>query len=218
MRKSWLVIILFATVLLTVTCETEIEPTSMTRFFIKVRGFDVDTNDFPGSDFATQLPFDNFQHKYAPPTLIFKRSKDYSIRVTTGEKSLTEYPFKIPPGEYTLSGGGGRRDYFEDGNIGYYIDDQKILISDTTTRIEIQVRPICGMIMIIDDDKQIEKCRIHNGDYSFPFIKSDSIHYMYCFPHSDTNAYVNRKDGSKKHIYLAVYGIGYIHKILSSDL
>ena len=218
MRKSLLIAIFFGSALLTVGCETEIKPTSMTRFFITVNGYDVDTNDFPGSDFATQLPFNKFHHKFAPSTLIFKRSDDYSIRVNTEEKGLTEYPFKIPPGDYTLYGSGGRRDYFEDGKIGYYIDEQKILITDTTTIIEIHARPICGMIMIVDDDKQIEECRIYNGDYSFPFIELDSIHYMYCFPHSDTQAYVKRKDGSKKYIYLAVYGIGYIHKMLSSDL
>jgi hypothetical protein len=190
----------------------------MARFFFTVKGYDIEKNDFPGSDFATQLPFNSFQHKYAPALLTFRRSDDYTVRVNTGVKRLTEYPINIPQGEYTIYGSGGLRDYFEDGDIGYYIDYQKIIVSDTTTVIEIQIRPICGMIMIVDNDKQIEECRIYNGDYSFPFIELDRIHYMYCFPNSETNAYVERKDGSKKFIYLAAYGIGYIHKILSSDL
>lgn len=212
---SYLIILLIT---IGVSCDTENEPITKVTFKIQVTGYDIQENDSPGSEIASEIPFDSYQHKFAPATLIFNYENKSTVRLYTGQNSLTDFVISLPVGYYTIKGSGGISDYFENGEIGYYIDEQEIRISDTTTSIIVNIRPICGMMMIVDDNNQIDECRIVNGNYSFPFIKKDSIYFMYFFPHSETIAKVQKIDGSSEDIYLAVYGIGLIHKILSSDL
>ncbi|MFH0756440.1 MAG: hypothetical protein V2B15_04045 [Bacteroidota bacterium] len=200
------------------SCNNELQPPDPKTFNFYIQGYDIVENNFPGSEFSEQLPFDSFPHRYSQATLAISNNSGFWKRLETDEDEIKDYKTSLLPGEYNIKGSGGVSDFFEDGYMGYYVDNQSFRITDTSTNIGIIVRPMCGLIIIVDDDQRIEECNIVNGDYTYPFIIEDNVHYMYCFPHSDTYAVVNRTDGTEKSIYLAVYGIGYIHKILSSDL
>jgi len=199
-------------------CSFEEEAIPWTRFYINVSEFEIEPGKYWDSNFATEMPFDSFTHKFAPATIIFSANRYVNHRVNTGDKNLNEYPIKLPVGNYTIKGSGGISDNFKEGKMGYYINYQEVAIIDTTTIINIAVRPICSMILIVDENKEIENCSIYNPGYSYNFINKDTIYYSYLIPSSDTYTYVNIKDGTTDYLNTAGLRIGVIYKINLSGM
>jgi len=200
-------------------CTEDFEPSSKVRFFIKPSWLSPDLKYPLQNEYIKLISLDSFPHIYAPGRLTFKIDEYFSHTVNSDDKALNEYAVKLPVGIYSVSGSGGNFFHeFWTGEILYSIPRQEVEITDSTRFISLFMRPVCGMILVVDQQDEIERCIITHESDTVLFEQIENLYYIYFRHMHEPRFIVNFVDGNNHTIRLGAFEEGYINQIYSSDL
>jgi len=199
-------------------CSEVIEPSLKVRFFIKPSWLDPVSEYSHHAEFVKIISLDSFPHIYAPGRLTFDIDEFRSHTVNSDDKALNEYALKLPTGNYSVLGS-VRKNYgiFWTGEIPYYVPRQGIEITDSTRYISLMLEPVCGMIIIIDQLEEIEKCIITHEDDTVRFEHVDNLYYIYFRDKPEPRITAKFLNGESYSIRLRAFEEGYINQIYPSD-
>jgi len=199
-------------------CAEDFEPSSKVRFFIKPSWLEPVSEYSYHAEFVKIISLDSFPHIYAPGRLTFEIDKSRSHAVDSEDKALNEYPVKLPTGNYSVRGSGGKySQIFWTDDIPYSVPRQEIEITDSTKFISLVLEPVCGMIIIIDQLDEIEKCIITYESDTVHFAQIENLYYIYFRDKHDPRITARFLDGNSYTILLGAFEEGYINQIYSSD-
>lgn len=195
------------------SCSKIPDPVPEITFTLNVSGFQITKDNF-GEFKSTADEFSSFVHKYPTATITFVNEHDEIYNFTT-DVPLDEYSFALPIGDYTISGTGGNREKLGDLAMALTIDQQQIIITESTTSVDITVTPTVSLFLVAEEGDQFDKAYINTEDYSF--YPNGELHYIYFMPHSTTTIYIYKKDGGLYSSATSDLNNGYVYKIVLLD-
>lgn len=206
---------IFATLLILIGCAEKEEPKPEVTFYINISGFQIESDDFGSLKSYYEAPFDSFYHKYPSGSITFIDEDNTQYTLNTGANSIDGYGVTLKVGTYTITGTGGVSDRKGAAKMAFTIESQEIIISDTTTIIDITVKPTVALILVYDIDRLVINTYVQ--ELPNTFYTDGNFYYTYLQRESGWHAYIKKSDGATLDILTYTLQHGYVYKIIVTD-
>ena len=186
-------------------CDKEVAEVS---FHIRTHGFSLKEASQEASGQISE-----FTHRLSGGKILFTGDERF-YEFYLGSRSIEEYDFHLPPGEYLLEVFNPPASLYGQNGGSFLTDPVNVVITDTTTALSLEVEANCAQLWVKDENDQLE-----NGAYiierhsfsdgyffSYP-MELDSIsgwYYTYLTPdtsYQNPSAFVwlyNKKPGGEE--------------------
>lgn len=201
------------------SCEKE-DPVKEVTFTLNVSGFQITSTEFGSLKSGQNEIFDNFIHKFSAGNINFTNSDGVRYKFHTLTYPINEFEITLPSGDYTITGSGGNTNPLGLETMAFEIPSQNVSITESTTQINITLKPTCALFLVADQSGLVNQAEIRQQAHNPPknyFYEDGNLLYSYFLPSDDYIMEIQKIDESVLQIWTKDLSVGYIYEILVSE-